>query len=79
MNVNAVVITFSWDGKESHQSLWDPLQVTDTQLVSFRVLASVLSFSFISICSPISQSIRERRVSSSLEKIGRSFSREDCC
>lgn len=21
MNVNAVVITFSWDGKESHQSL----------------------------------------------------------
>lgn len=32
--------------------LGDPLWVTDTQPDSFGVLASVLSFSFVSLCSP---------------------------
>lgn len=36
-----------------------------------------LSFSFISICSPTSQIIRERRVSFHV-KVDEAFSREDC-
>lgn len=68
VHINAIVITFSSDGNESYQ----------TQQVTFRVLASVLSFSFISICSPISQSIGERGVSSTHIKVGEAFSRQDC-